>query len=233
MRSNIIFVQEANRLLPTWVVIVALVVLLLGFLLSRIKPMSEEEARAYLEERKNAEEARLAATKRAEEEKRAQQEMRAALLREALRLMELPSLGTYSGAPYLPDAVVVIERDFSPGYHGTGHEARLNDLTWRLSPGISRPDEIGAVVYLEWRPECVGNYSNGAGAYKHVCTMKIIDARKQTQVTERSFVGSDPPRTMTADNIVVPGYGTRPDSEIEAFLTRLPSATGVRPPSFR
>jgi hypothetical protein len=202
-------------------ILISLLIIILTRVFKLDEPVPEEELRADEERRRRL----LAEKKRAEEDQRVLEDARVVLVREAVRVVELPNLAMYSGAPYLADGVVVIKR-------AAGKAATFDDLTWKLSPNLCQTSETGTVVCLEWGAEHVGTYSDGAGAYRHVCVMKIFDVKKQMQIVERRFIGSDPPRTRAASDIVVPGYGAGPDSEIEAFLTRLPSATGLRPPSF-
>jgi hypothetical protein len=87
------------------------------------------------------------------------------------------------------------------------------------------PDEVGTVVWLEWRSEFFkyARFSNGyaQNAYTPVCKLTVIDKTRNSIVDQRIFRGIDPD-TASKGKDLYEINGIRPYGDILVYLRSLP-----------
>src|SRR5205823_5034379 len=65
----------------------------------------------------------------------------------------------------------------------------LDDVHFKL-PGrlkAEAPEQVKAVVRIQWGKTQVGRYTNGVPGYRHTCTVEVIDWSKKATVTVGQF----------------------------------------------
>jgi hypothetical protein len=82
-----------------------------------------------------------------------------------------------------------------------------------------KPEEVGTVVQLSWSEQEIDKYDDGAGAFVHLCDVKVVDLAKKQVVATRSFRGGDPPQSKSSAGSA---YGSKPTQDIVNFLKGLP-----------
>lgn len=83
----------------------------------------------------------------------------------------------------------------------------------------STPAEVGTIVWMHRQASQVGYYTKGGGAHQWRCDLKVIDRTTSTLLAEKTFWGSDPPRSKTDSG---DAYGSFPSGEIIGYLSGLP-----------
>ena len=81
------------------------------------------------------------------------------------------------------------------------------------------PEEVRTVIEQVCTASSVGTYTRGGGAYRWTCKLKVIDLSISKILEEKTFTGSEPPRTTSGSKSQ---YGSKPSAEIMAYLTALP-----------
>ena len=81
------------------------------------------------------------------------------------------------------------------------------------------PQLAETVIWLEFYATQVGTYTDGDGAYRRDCKLKVVIQETGAKTDERIFKGTDPPdeKLETAS-----GYGKEPYEEIIRYINRLP-----------
>ena len=99
---------------------------------------------------------------------------------------------------------------------------KVDDLYFSLPKDFraTAPAEVGTVVWLDWRTESVGTYTDGAGAYQIACEATVIDKERALIVGKSTFHGSSPPSVKSRGGSCT---GSKPTDEVVQYLTRLPS----------
>lgn len=78
-----------------------------------------------------------------------------------------------------------------------------------------RPDEVAAIVLLDWQAERYSSYSSGREAYVVKCDVRVVDAAGRRAIARRTFEGGPPPPQVPRGQ---DGYGSRPDAQIAEWV---------------
>lgn len=81
------------------------------------------------------------------------------------------------------------------------------------------PEEVGTIIWLNWGEVLVGRYTDGAGGYRIICEVTIIDKEKSTIVDKETFSGSDPLSVKEGSGNRT---GSKPTNEIINYISTLP-----------
>jgi hypothetical protein len=81
------------------------------------------------------------------------------------------------------------------------------------------PDQVGTVVQLKWGKEQVGDYK-GKPAWKHNCTVTVVDRATMSPIASSMFWGSDPPSSIKSSQSE--GNGDKPYDQIVNFVKGQP-----------
>ena len=132
----------------------------------------------------------------------------------AARLSEytsIPGLKELSGEAYVIGKVITVNKG----------ENRIDPMYLDLPSDLaaSTPEEVGTVIWLEWKEYVVGTYTDGAKGYRITCQVTVIDKVKAAIVGRKTFRGSDPPKFKSGH---APGRGSRPYYAIIDYITTLP-----------
>src|SRR5262245_1828947 len=82
-----------------------------------------------------------------------------------------------------------------------------------------KPDEVGTVAQLSWSEDKIDEYTDGAGAYVHVCKVDVIDLGKKSVVVSQTFRGGEPPMEKSHSGSA---YGSKPTQDIVNWLKNMP-----------
>lgn len=128
-------------------------------------------------------------------------------------------------AEYLP---VAPQRDLQPPYRrgkvvpinlgAKGIDAMLVELPLSVRP--NKPEDVGMIVWLQWRTETVGRYTDGVDAFIVKCNVTLIDKQQGIIIAEQEFTGSQPPQRRQNHND--PNIGSTPNHEVMNWLLNLP-----------
>jgi hypothetical protein len=128
-------------------------------------------------------------------------------------------------AEYMP---VAPQRDLQPPYRrgkvvpinlsAKGIDAMLVELPHPVRP--DRPEDVGTIVWLQWRTEIVGRYTDNVDAFVVKCNVTLIDKSLGIIIAEQEFTGSQPPdrRQHHSDSNI----GSTPNHEVMNWLLNLP-----------
>lgn len=96
------------------------------------------------------------------------------------------------------------------------------DVFFALPEGLraDKPEDVGAVVLIDWSKEKIDQYKNGAPAYRHSGTVTVIDHAKRAVIAVTQVQGTEPP--MEIDSNASEGNGSKPSKEIVDYLKGLP-----------
>jgi hypothetical protein len=128
-------------------------------------------------------------------------------------------------AEYLPAAP---QRDLQQPYRrgkvvpinlgAKGIDAMLVELPPPIRP--DKPEDVGMIVWLHWRTEVVGRYTDGVDAHMVKCNVTLIDKQLGIIIAEQEFTGSQPPQRR--QNPGDPNIGSTPNHEVMNWLLNLP-----------
>jgi len=125
-----------------------------------------------------------------------------------------------AAAPPLAPKLLVLDRQANlPAIPGV-RPGELAAVHFLLSPSLraARPEQIGTVVWLDWRANRVSSYSSGKEAYEVACDVTVLDAAGRRVLARRTFDGGPPPPQVPRGE---DGYGAPPAAEIVAWLRGL------------
>jgi hypothetical protein len=132
----------------------------------------------------------------------------------------LPHMGEYTATPrgteiqaaYRHKKVMPIRVN-----NNRGIDSLIMSLPPQLRPGS--PEEVGTILWLEWRNEVVGRYTDGIDAIQITCTVTLIDKSKSLIIAHNEFKGGEPPQQRKSGQ---PNVGSEPIGPIVHWLTTLP-----------
>lgn len=129
----------------------------------------------------------------------------------------LPGLVPYSGDEYIKGKVLVLDRTAES----------IADLNSSLPSDLRAATvaEVGTIVWLDWGQELAvyyGDYFSLDKGYRYTCQVTVIDRSLPAKVGSQHFLGSDPPSQVYASKYGRDYYGSKPTSEIIAYLKSLP-----------
>jgi len=81
------------------------------------------------------------------------------------------------------------------------------------------PEEVSTIIWLNWGEVLVGRYTDGAGGYRIICEVTIIDKAKSAIVDKEIFSGPDPLSVKEGSG---DRYGSKPTSEVIDYISTLP-----------
>lgn len=116
--------------------------------------------------------------------------------------------------PYLAGKAVAIEK--------TAAGAQVSEVHVALPPDVraETPDEVGAVVLIEWKDVREGKYGETAAlAYRVHGDVRLIDLQSKTLLAHEDFPGGDPPSQAPSGGSH--GYGSKPIAKIVGYVNGL------------
>jgi hypothetical protein len=81
------------------------------------------------------------------------------------------------------------------------------------------PEEVGTIIWLNWGEVLVGRYTDGAGGYRIICEVTIIDKANSEIIDKETLSGSDPISVKEGSGN---RYGSKPTSEVIDYISTLP-----------
>jgi len=112
---------------------------------------------------------------------------------------------------YISGKVITIDTD----------ERKIDQIYFDLPKELvaKSPAEVSTIIWLDWGEVLVGRYTDGAGGYRIICEVTIIDKAKSAIVDKEVISGSDPLSVKEGSG---DRYGSKPTSEVIDYISTLP-----------
>jgi len=133
------------------------------------------------------------------------------------------NLNPAAAPPPLAPKLLVLDREANLTGIPSVRPGRPATMHFLLTPSLraARPEEVGTIVWLDWRANRVSIYSSGKQAYEVACEVTVLDAANRRVLARRTFDGGPPPPQVPRGE---DGFGALPEAEIAAWLSELAGA---------